>query len=140
MPVTRVTTGLKWRGKKASVKGKNMTKKTVWEAALFVEGQWKLLAAVDTGRYAGSITVEMRDRATAFSTMGTGVPEAGDKIGKPRNPLDAVIGTNVFYAPYVEYGTVKTHAQPAARPALDLARGKTLQLARKNGRQEFVGY
>ena len=32
------------------------------------------------------------------------------------------VGTNVEYAPYVEYGTVKMKAQPFLRTALDLRR------------------
>ena len=31
----------------------------------------------------------------------------------------AIVGTNLYYAPYQEYGTVKMAAQPYLRPALD---------------------
>jgi len=140
MARSAIKTELNWKGNEAVIKGKKMTGRSVWEIALFVEGQWKLLAPVDTGRYAGSVTVEMRDRSTPFSMEGGTAPETQDKIGKPTNPLEAVVGTNVEYGPYVEYGTVRSAAQPAARPALDLARGKAVTIVRKNGKQEFRDY
>ena len=33
---------------------------------------------------------------------------------------NVVVGTNVEYAPYVEYGTVRSRAKPYLRPALDV--------------------
>lgn len=56
-------------------------------------------APVDTGRLRQSI----------------GVQKIGD--GHYR------VGTNVRYAPFVEFGTRRTRAQPFLRPALEKARG-----------------
>lgn len=36
----------------------------------------------------------------------------------------AYVGTNVFYAPFVEFGTRFTRAQPHLGPALERARGR----------------
>jgi HK97 gp10 family phage protein len=69
--------------------------------AVRVETAAKRLAPVDTGRLRSSITREL-------SRDGQG--------------LVAVIGTNVHYAPHVEFGTVRMRAQPYLRPALDAAR------------------
>ena len=63
-------------------------------AALIVEAAAKNLSPVDTGNLRGSITHEI-------------------------NPDHAKVGTNVEYAPYVEYGTSKMSAQPYLRPGLD---------------------
>ena len=68
--------------------------KALTEAALIVEGAAKNLSPVDTGNLKGSIT---------------------HAVGKD----DARVGTNVEYAPYVEYGTSKMAAQPYLRPAVD---------------------
>jgi HK97 gp10 family phage protein len=38
------------------------------------------------------------------------------------------VGTNIHYAPYVEYGTYKMRAQPYLRPALDRNRKKLVAL------------
>lgn len=63
-------------------------------AGKVVEGAAKRAAPVDSGRLKASIT----SRTSADQ---------------------AVIGTNVAYAPYVEYGTRFTRAQPYMRPAVD---------------------
>lgn len=63
-------------------------------AALIVQGAAKGLSPVDTGNLRSSISHEV-------------------------NPDHAKIGTNVEYAPYLEYGTVKMAAQPYLRPGLD---------------------
>ena len=70
------------------------TVKALTGAALVVEGAAKTLSPVDTGNLRGSITHEV-------------------------NPDHAKVGTNVEYAPYLEYGTVKMAAQPYLRPGLD---------------------
>jgi HK97 gp10 family phage protein len=62
---------------------------------LFVEGEAKLRAPVDTGRLRNSITHEV-------------VPDE----------LAVYIGSNVEYAPYQEYGTSKMKAHPYLHPAI----------------------
>jgi HK97 gp10 family phage protein len=69
-------------------------------AARLVEADAKRLCPVDTGRLRASIHVE-----------------------KPKELMRA-IGTNVEYAPYVEWGTHKMRAQPYLRPALEKNRAK----------------
>lgn len=63
---------------------------------LQAEGYAKMLCPVDTGNLRNSIThtTEPSDRS-------------------------AYIGTNVEYAPYVEYGTSRTKAQPFLQPAAE---------------------
>lgn len=63
------------------------------ECGLVAEGYAKRLCPVDTGRLRNSIS----------HTVGDFV---------------CYIGTNVEYAPYVELGTSKTHAQPFIKPAV----------------------
>lgn len=62
------------------------------ECGLAAEGYAKRLCPVDTGLLRNSIT-------------------------HAEHEGDEYIGTNVEYAPYVEYGTVKTKAQPFLKPA-----------------------
>ena len=64
-------------------------------AAMVVQGAAIALSPVKTGNLRGSISFKV---------------ESED---------EARVGTNVEYAPYVEYGTVKMAAQPYLRPALD---------------------
>lgn len=60
---------------------------------LVAEGYAKRLCPVDTGNLRNSITHAVEGNA-------------------------AYIGTNVYYAPYVEMGTQHTRAQPYLRPAI----------------------
>ena len=125
-----------WNGSKVKVHGQKAIGKTIVELALQVEGQAKLLAPIDTGLLAGSITVQMREFFTAPETPAT----QSDTIKAPREKNEAHIGTAVFYGPYIEFGTINMDAQPFLRPALDLAKGKTLTLLKNNGRMEFAEY
>ena len=69
-------------------------KSLVAETAYRVEADAKRLVPIDTGHLRRSIE-------TAFSDRG----------------LVASVGTNVYYAVYVEFGTSKHHAQPFLIPA-----------------------
>ena len=83
-------------------------------AALIVESDAKLRVPVDKGLLRASI---------------------GSNIGVGR----ATIGTNVNYAPHVEYGTVKMGAQPYLRPAIDSNRRNIVDLFRSIYRRVFRG-
>lgn len=69
--------------------------------AIQVDRTAKRLCPVDTGRLRSSINW---------------------KLGRDHVGLLAIIGTNVAYAPYVEFGTRFMAAQPFLRPALAAAR------------------
>lgn len=69
--------------------------------AVRVDNTAKRLCPVDTGRLRASITWRLEHDAQG---------------------LLAVIGTNVEYAPHVEFGTIYMAAQPFLRPALESAR------------------
>jgi HK97 gp10 family phage protein len=106
------------------------------EAGAFVEGEAKLRAPVDTNRLRDSINYQV----------------TGDR---------AIVGTNVDYAPHVEYGTSPhainspvfirnvgwryigehpgTRAQPFLRPAIDENRRKLMDLFRDSIRRVFRG-
>lgn len=75
---------------------RNAVERALEAVGLQAEGYAKMLCPVDTGNLRNSIThtTEPSDRS-------------------------AYIGTNVEYAPYVEYGTSRTKAQPFLRPAAE---------------------
>lgn len=87
---------------------KNATEEEIQKAleaiGLLAEGYAKKLCAVDTGRLRNSISHTVK----------------GDT---------AYIGTNVFYAPYVEMGTSKMAAQPFLRPAVTRHQKEYMQVA-----------
>jgi len=69
--------------------------------AVKIEGDAKLLAPVDTGRLAGSITYATKKKASGVESPAT----HSDGVSTPRNKWMAYVGTNVEYAADVEYGT-----------------------------------
>ena len=85
---------MEWKGDKFLKALKSGTEKALRTGALIVEGDAVLRAPVDTGNLRASITHRVD----------------GD---------EAIIGTNVEYAPYLEFGTSKQSPQPYLRPALD---------------------
>jgi hypothetical protein len=132
-----------WRGEEVKVIGKSIVGKSVWEVGLIVEGYAKTMCPVKTGRLAASITTW----ANVNGVYGKGTMPHGrganpfDLIEPPREMNQAYVGTPVFYGPYMEYGTVRSEAQPFLRPALELAKGKALTLLLQNGRiqlKEFL--
>ena len=84
---------------KVSADFKRAAEKALTTSALLVEGDAKLRAPVDTGNLRSSLNHKVEtDRAT--------------------------IGTNVEYAPFVEFSTSRTPAQPFLEPALRENKGK----------------
>ena len=74
--------------------------------------QAKSIVAVDTGRLRNSITWKMKEQQGRTSANSE-----SDTITAPTDDLQVAFGTNVEYAPYVEYGTDKMAAKPYIMPA-----------------------
>lgn len=72
--------------------------KSLLKSAYKIENNAKALTPVDTGRLKGSITTDDN------STEGA---------------IEIEIGTDVEYAPHVEYGTIKQAEKPFLNPALN---------------------
>jgi HK97 gp10 family phage protein len=157
----KITVSKVWKGAAVKVAGKRVTGKSAYEIGLIVEGQAKLLAPKDTGYLAASITTqafgygtepESPSRYTRHVRVnlitGKWAPTKPPsdttwmdaKISSPPSDNEVHVGTPLFYAPYVEFGTVKSEAQPFLRPSLDLAKGKTLSILEHNGRMQFAEY
>lgn len=80
----------------------------------------KLLCPVDTGRLQNSITHTIRGKA-GFKyqyTDNNGNAYDYDIGNAPENKKTVYIGTNVDYAPDVEFGTTKQRAKPYLKPAV----------------------
>lgn len=80
------------------------------KACLLVEGDAKRICPVDTGRARASITHE---------------------VEKSGNEVRGIVGSNVEYFIFFEYGTSKMSAKPTLRPALEKNKGKIKQLFKK---------
>ena len=79
--------------------------KQVDRSALNIDREAKKLVPVDTGRLKTSIGID-------------------------RGEMMADIGTNVYYAPYVEFGTSRQSAQPYLIPSFEMERPKFINALR----------
>lgn len=132
-----------WNGRDVKLKGKRVVGKSAYETGLIVEGQAKALAPKNFGYLAASITTQADNRGTELgrpTNPAEPAPSSFRKIASPTGDDVVLVGTAVEYAPYQEFGTVRSNAQPFLRPALDLAQGKTLTILERNGRFEFREY
>lgn len=127
-----------WNGEDVKFKGRNMTNKSIFEIGLAVQTQAKALCPVKRGRLRGSYTTQSRTQGTDVQA----VPEskASDKIRPPGADIEVLVGTGVEYGPYVEFGTVRSNAQPHLRPALDAVTGKVAPITQKNAKRELGDY
>lgn len=85
---------------------------------LVAECDAKRLCAVDTGRLRNSITHVMSGESVSFSYSDDNGNNYSVNASAPSDEIKSVyIGTNVEYAPSVEFGTRKQSAKPFLRPA-----------------------
>jgi len=93
-------------------------------AGVIVQGAAKRNAPIISGRLRGSISYHTSDG----DKSGVDDPaKASDAVSKPGEDSVA-IGTSVFYAPYVEYGTSRSKAKSYLRTAIDANRKNLVKL------------
>lgn len=85
-------------------------KRAVTQSSIHVEGEAKSRAPVKTGRLRSSITHEIIDNESNITGQ---------------------IGTNVEYAPHVEFGTIKAKAKPFLVPALLESKDRIISFIKK---------
>ena len=78
----------------------------VEQTALRVDKEAKKNCPVDTGNLRASISIDL-------------------------NGMEAEVGTNVEYAPFIEYGTSKSKAQPFLTPAKQTVEGQLDKIIKK---------
>lgn len=83
----------------------NAIERTLVTAGIMIEGDAVARVPVDSGRLKGSITYATRKKQTRPS----GNAKSDDGVSTPRDEWTVHIGTNVEYAPHIEYGTKKTY-------------------------------
>jgi len=115
------TQAIKDRLKKQAFKVETLTKQIMSE-----KGVW------DTGRAASSISTNW---AGSNLNEGKTGPKAqpGDGVKEPQGPKELVyvVGSNVFYVPYNEFGTSKLTARPFLFPAYFSYEGETIMALTK---------
>jgi HK97 gp10 family phage protein len=151
-----------WNGDDVKRRAASLIGKSTWTVGMAVMSDAKLLCPVDYGYLAASIMVASKEKTTeldavtakpgkftkretkAFSHSSVLLaPPTFRKIKQP-GAMEAnsqvFVGTAVEYGPYIEFGTIRSDAQPFLRPALDMARGKVPQIVQVGAKLEFAGY
>jgi len=136
--MAEVKTNIKWDGPQVKVRGRKIVNKSPFESGLIIQTQTIALCPRDKSRLAGSYVTRSVGKINTDIYFANAQP--GDIIPTTQKPNEAVVGTNVKYGPYVEFGTKRQKAQPHVRPAFDLSQGKVLTLWNVNGRIEFGNY
>jgi HK97 gp10 family phage protein len=98
-----------------SQEGRKTVQREVLRATLAVQRRAKQLCPVDTGRLRNSIAVELE--------------EGG---------MNGAVGTNVKYAPFVEFGTSRMPAQPYLLPAFEEERAVFIERLKRELGEAFV--
>ena len=105
---------VEWKGDKHIKAAIEAQKKALTAASLVVQGDATSRTPVLTGNLKNSITYKVREE-------------------------DAIVGTNVEYAPYVEFGTSKMEAQPYLEPSLHNNKKKIEKLLKDAIAREIKG-
>ena len=116
-------------------------KMVVARSALAIHADAKSMAPVDTGRLRNSIAFAFGSSTGGRS--GVDAPEANfdsemtvtgaefsaglGRVSRGAAGLSARVGTNLEYAPYIEFGTSNTPAQPFLHPAAEAERDHFLR-------------
>lgn len=106
-----VGTELEWNGDEVIRQGILSRFRALTTSAILVNGRAIVLTPVDTGNLRSSITYVVEDTGSFPDDKGK---SKSIKAGKGT----AIIGTVVFYGPYVEFGTRFMRAQAFLGPAL----------------------
>ena len=108
-----------------------------------IASQAKLLAPVDHGQLRNSISVSTLKETKLLNNKSGEFAEALDTQGLKEN--EAYVGSNTDHTIFMEYGTVKTPAQPFLRPSAELIvdRKTPADIVQKYGKEamdkEFQG-
>jgi len=138
-----------WFGDEVIKRAEKLKTKLLMTIGMVVMSDAKQLCAVNYGYLAASIQTASDTKVTRLESPKSYQEEKPPKghsvdtfrdIEKPGEDDTVLVGTAVDYGPYVEYGTIRSKAQPFLRPALDMAKGKVPQIVTVEGRKEFGEY
>jgi HK97 gp10 family phage protein len=98
----------------------NPLQKKLVAVGFMVEEEAKRLSPVNTGRLRASISTNWSESGMTEGNIGAEAEE-GDGVKEPfsKENFTVVVGSNVEYAPYMEFGTSRVSAHPFLRPALE---------------------
>jgi HK97 gp10 family phage protein len=112
---------VKWHPEKAIARVRKDVVSNLWRIGFLIEADAKRLCPVDTGRLRASLITDVDERSLAV--------RVGSSPHLLEHPTIAgVVGTDVYYAKYVELGTYKMKARPFLTPAMWMNKSNALAL------------
>jgi HK97 gp10 family phage protein len=137
------TTGARlenWQGEKIIAQAKTVAYKSAFDCGIACMSMAKLFCPVDSGRLRSSISVLSKSEKYNTDTGVSTTVDTDEVQIPPADEYTVFVGTNVDYATFQEFGTIKMGAQPFLRPAMDYVSGKALEIAMVDGKMEFAEY
>lgn len=102
--------------------GQNRTSTLDVDASGFLRGLQREMNRLELGsdRAVLRLAIDVQNRARQLCPVDTGRLRSSivHQVGKDDRGFYVDVGSNVVYAPFVEFGTFKQPAQPYLRPAL----------------------
>lgn len=129
---------IKWDGPKVKKLGEQTIEQSLLKMAIAIQSQAVLLVPVDQGRLKGSIFIKSKNFIKGNEDSNKALSE--DIIENVTDPLTYHIGTNVRYAQYQEFGSIRNRAQPFLRPSMDLIASKQIEIIQSEGKSVFKDY
>jgi len=101
------------------------------KTAIIISNNAKHLAPKDTGSLTSSIMYKSKDDSGGYGQGGTEQPTSDARLKSSVSKGYAIVGTNLKYGTYQEFGTRKMRPSPWLRPAVEVAKGATMLQAVK---------
>ena len=98
------------------------TEKSSLEVAINAAAQAKALAPVDSGRLRNAIMYKTTKKKGGFNNV-SGESAPFEVTTRPREDKEAIVGFNLLYGVYQEFGTRRMKPQPFLRPSMALVKG-----------------
>lgn len=137
---------IRWNGDKIKINVAHATEESIFTLGTIAADTAKNIVRKKYGYLAASINVQSASRGTQLESPSRyarlrepyGYTVKGfTTLEKPRSDRTVVVGSNVSYALYIEFGTRGRPALPYLRPAMDFAKSTAkyvlIQKFKENG-------
>lgn len=108
-----------WHPQKYNAQMRQGVVANLWRAGFLVEADAKKLCPVDKGFLRSSLITNVDERRMVA------------RIGSGTEILESLTGSNIYYGPFVEFGTRFKPARPFLTPALEMNKREILSLLRR---------
>ena len=143
----KIVPKIRWNGDKIKINVAHATEESIFELGVFAAKTAKNIVRKKYGYLAASINVQSNARGTELESPSKYARKAEPKgyrvsgfttLDKPRSNRTVLVGTNVSYALYIEFGTHGRPVLPYLRPSLDFARSMSKYIVEEKFKEEGI--